>query len=119
MSRLNDEMYAPGTLKFDESYVPSVPMKAPVYPRALSCWKNSCAFDATCDPKNTTFTRCATALLASDVKSVWVAGWDCRSTSTLAARSSAAARLASGTEYASAWSTTITVSPDPTLTSDA
>ncbi len=30
MSRLNDEMYAPGTLKLDESNAPSVAMNSPV-----------------------------------------------------------------------------------------
>src|SRR6266567_4304961 len=36
-SRLNDEMYAPGSLNCDESNVPSVPTNLPLYPAAFSC----------------------------------------------------------------------------------
>src|SRR4026209_1146229 len=39
-SRLNDEMYEPGTLKVFESYVPSGPKNRPWYPRDLSCCAN-------------------------------------------------------------------------------
>src|SRR5437588_10269919 len=59
----------------------------------------------------TPFAPSATALPASDVKSVCDAGCDCRSTLTPALRKSDDARVISGTEYASAESTVMTVLP--------
>ena len=53
-------------------------MNSPVYPFAFSCWKKSWAFEATCLANTTTFAFCATAWLASDVKSVCAAGCDWR-----------------------------------------
>src|SRR5262249_33232119 len=110
-SRLNDETNAPGNLNCDESNVPSVPMNLPRKPAAFSCSLKSCAFDATCVANMTPFAPSATAFCASEVKSVWVAGCDCRSTLTPAFRKSELASEISGTEYASAESTVMTVLP--------
>src|SRR5437588_9587954 len=98
MSSENDEMYAPGTVNFVESNVPSVDIHLPLKPFDFSVCRNSWALDATW-PARTTAAACSeTAFCASDVKSVWVAGWDSRSTFTHAFCSTEVISEISGTE---------------------